>query len=450
MPIKQTTWKERISYGFSDTASNLVYSMITTYLMFFYTDVFGLSVASVGTLFLVARILDAIDGPIFGILIDRTSTKWGKVRPYFLWFALPFGILAILAFTTPNFSDSGKLIYAYITYILLGICYSAINIPITAILPSLTSDPKERNILVSTRMVLATVGSTIVSIGTLPLVQVFGNGNQQKGFMLTMTLFAVIGIILFLVTFFNVREKVGNTGSDQVVPFKLALKTLKGNTPWFILFFVSFFTFISSIMKSSTTVYYLTYNLNRPDLIGIILALASLNIIAYFLMPLVANKMGKRNVMIYGLILTIIGQFILYFAASTLSVSILIIGTIIGSIGGGFAMGVSFAMNADTVDYGEWKSGIRAQGFLSATPAIGVKAGMGIGGALSAWILTVGKYVPNQEQIPSALRAIEINFIWAPTILSFISILLLLFYKLDKQEKQMISELNERRSNLII
>lgn len=143
MTENQVGWKERISYGLSDTACNLVFQVIGTYLMFFYTDVFGLSLAAVGTLFLVARIIDALDAPIFGVLIDRTSTKWGKSRPYFLWLAVPFGIMATLTFFTPNLSDSGKSIYAYITYISVGIIYSGVNVPITSILPSLSSNPQE-------------------------------------------------------------------------------------------------------------------------------------------------------------------------------------------------------------------------------------------------------------------------------------------------------------------
>lgn len=147
MDNKQVPMKERISYGLGDTASNLVFTMVSTYLMFFYTDVFGLNVAAVGTLFLIARIIDAFDGPMIGVLIDRTSTKWGKSRPYFLWFSVPFGVVAVLTFMTPDLSASGKVIYAYVTYIILGIMYAAINIPLSSLLPSLTSSSQERTVV---------------------------------------------------------------------------------------------------------------------------------------------------------------------------------------------------------------------------------------------------------------------------------------------------------------
>ncbi|MCM3340883.1 MFS transporter [Paenibacillus sp. MER TA 81-3] len=158
----QVSWKERISYGLGDTASNLVFQMITMYLMFVYTDVYGLNVAAIGTLFLVARIIDAFDSPIIGVLIDRTNTKWGKSRPYFLWLAVPFAIVAVLTFMTPDFGDTGKLVYAHITYITLGILYAAINLPLTSLLPSMTSNSQERTVVNSVRMIFGQLGGLVV------------------------------------------------------------------------------------------------------------------------------------------------------------------------------------------------------------------------------------------------------------------------------------------------
>lgn len=216
----QVSWKERISYGLGDTASNLVFQMITMYLMFFYTDVYGLNVAAVGTLFLVARIIDAFDSPIFGVLIDRTNTRWGKSRPYFLWLALPFAIVAVLTFMTPDIGDTGKIVYAYITYIALGILYAGINLPLTSLLPSMTSNSQERTAVNSVRMIFGQLGGLIVSIGTLPLVAAFGQGDQQQGFLWTMVLFASVAVVLFFITFANTRERVQTANGSQVVPFK--------------------------------------------------------------------------------------------------------------------------------------------------------------------------------------------------------------------------------------
>ena len=444
MQPNQTSWKERISYGLSDTASNLVYQMIIMYLMFFYTDVYGLSVATVGTLFLAARVIDAFDSPIFGLLIDRTQTKWGKSRPWIIWMAIPFSISAILAFSTPNFSETGKVIYAYVTYIILGICYAGVNIPITSILPSMTSNINERNILVSVRMVLATVGVTIVSMGTLPLVNLLGNGSQQQGFMRTMIFYAVLAFIFLCISFKNIRERVISEKGDEALPIKTALKAVKGNVPLYILFFVAFIYTIGFVMKMQTTVYYLTYNLGRAELVGVVLGLSSLNVISYFLMPFLAKLMGKRNIMILGLSFMVVAQLSFYFANSEW---IFLVGTTIGVIGQGFFQGAVFTMIADIVDYGEWKSGIRAQGIVSTIPTFSFKIGLGLGGALSAWILSAGHYIAGEKQSTQALMAIEWSFIWIPLVCFIAGIIALLFYKLDKQATQMIEELNLRRGN---
>lgn len=178
----QVSFKEKVSYGLGDTASNLIFTVITTYLMFFYTDVYGLNVAAVGTLFLVARMIDALDGPIFGVLIDRTSTKWGKSRPYFLWLSVPFGIVAILTFMTPDLSPTGKLIYAYATYITLGILYAGVNIPLSSMLPSLTSNSQERTVVNTYRMVGGQAGAFIVNAAVLPLVAFLAVGTNSKAF----------------------------------------------------------------------------------------------------------------------------------------------------------------------------------------------------------------------------------------------------------------------------
>jgi len=440
----QVPWKERISYGLGDTASNLIFQTVTMYLMFYYTDVFGLNIAAVGTLFLIARIIDAFDGPIFGVLIDRTTSKWGKSRPWFLWLSFPFAIIAVLAFLSPDFGDTGKLAYAYLTYILLNVLYAGINIPLTSILPSLSSDSHERTVVTSIRMILAQVGALFVSIATLPLVAALGNGDQKKGFMLTMMIYAGVALVLFLITFKNVRERVQVDG-NRVVPFKEGIKAIKGNTPWWILLATGLFVFIGVTAKGPATIYYFKYNLGREDLIPLVNGLNIIMLLAIVLVPFLSKILGKRNTILTGMVIGIVGQVITYLGAQMMSIPSVLTGVIIGNFGGGIAFGLMFAMIADTIDYGEWKSGVRAPGLLSAASGFGAKFGMGIGGAIAAWVLALGKYVPNQKQGPSALLAIEFNFIWLSLIANAIVIVLLMFYKLDKVEHQMINDLKTRR-----
>ncbi|MEC0090553.1 glycoside-pentoside-hexuronide (GPH):cation symporter [Paenibacillus macquariensis] len=440
----QVPWKERISYGLGDTASNLIFQTVTMYLMFYYTDVFGLNIAAVGTLFLVARIIDAFDGPIFGVLIDRTTSKWGKSRPWFLWLSFPFAIIAILAFLSPDFGDTGKLAYAYLTYILLNVLYAGINVPLSSILPSLSSDSQERTVVASIRMILAQVGALFVSIATLPLVEALGNGDQKKGFMLTMMIYAVVALVLFLITFKNVRERVQVNG-NRPVPFKEGIKAIKGNTPWWILLATGLFVFIGVTAKGPATIYFFKYNLGREDLIPLVNGLGIIMLLAIVFVPFLSKKLGKRNTMLTGMVIGMVGQLITYLGAQMMSIPTVLTGVIIGNFGGGIAFGLMFAMIADTIDYGEWKSGVRAPGLLSAASTVGAKFGMGLGGAIAAWVLSIGNYVPNQKQGPSALLAIEFNFIWLTLISNAIVLVLLMFYKLDRVEHQMNNDLTTRR-----
>lgn len=436
MNEKQVSLKERISYGLGDTASNLIFTVVTTYLMFFYTDVFGLNVAAVGTLFFVARLIDAFDGPIFGVLIDRTSTKWGKSRPYFLWLAIPFGVVSILTFMTPDLSPAGKIVYAYATYISLGILYAGVNIPLSSLLPSLTSNSQERTVVNTYRMVGGQAGAFIVNAAVLPLVAFLGGGNQQTGFLYTMILFASVGVALFFVTFANTRERVQSNG-NKPIPFKQGVKALKGNYPWWILLIVNVLLFISIIIGNQSTIYFLNYNMNRPDLVPLLNGLSVLTIVGVIAVPFMTQKIGKRNTLLVGFVIACAGQLLIYAGSQAAAISLLITGKVFSQIGLGIVAGLKFAMIADTVDYGEWKSGVRAQGLLMAASTFGVKFGMGLGGAISAWIMSMGGYVANQQQTATALMAIEFNFVWAPLICFVLSILLLLFYKLDREEAAM-------------
>jgi len=445
MNAKQTTWKERISYGLADTASNLVFQVITTYLLFFYTDVAGLSAAAVGTLFLIARVIDAFDSPIIGIMIDKTSTRWGKARPWFLWLAVPFSAMAILTFYVPDLSASGKLAYAYVTYIILGIIYAGINLPITAMLPSMSSNSQERTVIGVVRMVLALVGSMFVAVFTLPIVDAIGGGDQQKGFFWTMVIFSIAAALLFVNAFWNTREHIRSSSSDKALPVKVAISAIKGNWPWVIVLFLNFIFWVASIMKTQTTVYFFTYNMGNKDLIPAAQGASILMFVTLLMVPFFTKKIGKRNTMILGLAISIVGQLVQFAGSSSASVPVIFAGIVIAALGMGFCAGLLFTMIADTVDYGEWKNNVRAQGLLTSASSFGVKFGMGLGGAVCAWILSFGGYQANKEQTSSALFAIELNFIWIPLICFALAIVALLFYKLDKEEAQMLAELESRR-----
>ncbi|KWX74419.1 sodium:solute symporter [Paenibacillus riograndensis] len=437
---------EKVSYGLGDTASNLIYAVVTTYLTFYFTDVYGIGAAAVGTLLLVARLVDMVDSPIFGILIDKTHTKWGKSRPWILWSCFPFTIVTILLFMGPELSASGKLVYAYIFYIASNILYTAVNNPLTTLLPSLSSEIQERTVANSFRMFGGQLGGLLVNLTLLPLVAFFGNGDQQKGFFHTMILFGAVGLVMFLITFFNTRERVLDRSGGKSLPVRESVKAIKGNMPWIAGVLIGVVFFILYVVKLSSGIYYITYNLNQPDLVTTANTLGSLTLVGIICVPFLTKKYSKKTLMIAGMAVSLLGQLIIYLGGD--STAMVLTGIVVGAVGLGLPVGLLFALIADTVDYGEWKSGVRAQGLLASTASgIAIKLGSGLGGAIPAWLLAAGGYVANQTQTPTALRMIEISFIWLPILLCIVSILILVFlYRWDKPHHEIVAELEARRA----
>lgn len=437
--------KEKLSYGASDCAYNLVFSVITTFMMFYYTDVAGISLMSVGTLFLVVRFLDAVAGPVIGALIDKTHTKWGKVRPWFLWFAFPFAVIGVMTFSVPNFGGPLQMVYVYITYILMNFVAVAVTTPVTAILPNLTTNTQERVTANAFRNVGGQIGVIASGMLTLPLVNLLGRGDQQLGFTLTMVLYGVICVVLLLMTFTNTRERVFAPKSEEP-PFFKSLVAMLRNEPWWILTLLNLVIFIGVVAKSASIVYFFKYNVGNENLASIANGVNSAGmIVGMVLAPIFARRMKKCNIAILFFALGILGSVLLYFGANMMSLTLIFTAIALAALSGaGQSMG--FVMLADVVDYGEWKSGVRSQGLITSCAAIGVTCGAGIAGWLSSFILQSNGFVPNQVQTPAALNAITFNFVWLPVICGVIGIALMLLYKVDYQIDGIREELNARKS----
>lgn len=223
-------WGKRIGYGIGNLGCNLVFSTMASYLMVFYTDVFGITAAAAGTMMLVTKFIDALTDTGMGLIVDRTHTRWGQGRPYFLFGAVPFALFTFLTFYIPNVGDTGKLIWAYITYFLLCTAYTVVNIPLNTIVPRLTSDIHERNCLVSTRMICAMLGTAIVMSVTAPLVEYFGQGNEAKGYLITMTVYGILAMLIFFVTFASTKEVVPPSVAREHTTLKDDLKALTGQS----------------------------------------------------------------------------------------------------------------------------------------------------------------------------------------------------------------------------
>ncbi|MGA3025393.1 MAG: MFS transporter [Bryobacteraceae bacterium] len=438
----------RLSYAATDTAGQLVFAVISNYLLYFYTDVYGISVGIAGTILLVARCIDGVDAPVWGLIMDRTRSRWGRYRPWFLWLAAPYAVFGVLTFLTPNLSDNGKAMYAAATYIVCGILYTGVNTPVTAILSVLTPDPAQRVLLTTYRMIGGKVGVLLVSALALPLVALLGHGNDKRGFMLTMPLFAAGAALLFLVAFRNLREVVASPA--ERAPVLGTFGALRGNWPWIIIASSSFLFWIAYTSRVSTVVYYLTYKLDRKDLVPLMNSLDFVSVAGIVFLPWLCRFTSKRNLWLWGLVGSGAGQFLIHFAAP--SVPAVLAGWIFGVIASAVAMTMPFSLLSDSVDYGEWKTGLRAAGLLTAVGAsFCFKAGTGIGGALPAWTMAAYGYIPNARQTPSSLAGIEIGFIWLPAAFYALAMLPVLFYpKYEAMEPRIRKELDERRAVAVL
>lgn len=444
-----SVWKTRIAYGSTDMAGNMIWQMVSTYLLFYYTTVIGISAGFVAVLFLIVRCIDAFDALIYGYLIDHTHTRWGQSRPYFLWFGIPLGILAMLLFMTPTFggNETARLIYISVIYVLFSLIYSGANTPITSILPSLTADSVERTKLASARMVMTTLGVTIVSLFTLPMVKFLGGGNQAKGFMQWAVIVGIVIIALFLFAFFNLKETnvaAPITDDSNATPTKslTVWESLKGaaqNKPWLILAcsFILLQTFW--VMRNFAAIFFVQYVFGKPALAPTFLGIAFVSVIGNLAVPFLSRHFKNRNVMQFSLVLFVISQLLLPLAEKTQSIVILFAGAIISLIAMGITFTIAFAMLSDTIDYSTKVLHFNETGFLSAVPMIGAKLGMGLGGFLAGELLEWGHFNAKAAVQPdSALIAINLAFVWLPIILGIGMMISLHFYNLD--EKQLFAD----------
>lgn len=438
-------WGKRIGYGIGDLGCNLVFSTMASYLMVFYTDVFGITAAAAGTMMLVTKFVDAFTDTGMGLIVDRTHSKYGQGRPYFLLGAVPFAIFTFLTFYIPNLGSGGKLVWAYITYCLLCTAYTVVNIPLNTIVPRLTSDIHERDILVSTRMVCAMVGTAIVMSITEPLVRFFGNGNEAKGYLITMTVYGIAAMCIFFITFASTKEVVPPTINQKHSSLKEDFKGLTGQA-W-ILFLLNLFYFSLYVVRSTTVIYYFKYNLGRTDwlsLVGILGILSGLPML--LLLPTLEKRYSKRSLMFFSILLYIAGDLLIFVGKN--SAFCLLAGLVITGLGIYGIFGITFAMQPDVIDYSEYKKNASVAGLIAAFQGFFVKGGMGLTSFVIGAFLKKGGYVANVVQTEKALSYIQICFIWIPIVLCILIAICTYFYKLDSLRKEMTQVLEARRKGI--
>jgi len=427
--------KEKLGFSAGEFSSSIVWQTLMFFLPAFYTDTYGLSAAAVGTMFLAVRFFDAFNDPIMGVIADRTNTRWGKFRPYLLWFAVPYGVLAMLMFYTPNFSDQGKVVYAYITYGLMMVVYTAIMIPYNSWVGVISPNSEERTSVSSYKFVFAYLAGLTVQALVLPMVAYFGSGNDAVGYTTTMIILGSISILFFLVTFFSAKERVQ---PEARVKSKLKedIKDLWHNKDWILVFITSMLLLIYVIIRSGDIMYYFEYHLGNKDLATSFMVVGTVAVLLGVLpTKWLSARIGKRKLFIISLIIISVSQIGFYFTGPDDIVLIFAL-QIIFSLASGPTMPLMWAMLADTADYSEWKTHRRATGLIFSATNMSIKSGVAIGGAAIMWILAYTGYEANQPQTEESIYGIKMLMSIIPAIMAAICIIPLLFYKLD--DKKMI------------
>ena len=453
---------EKIGYGFGDMASSMFWKLFGAYLMIFYTDVFGLPAAVVGTMFLITRIWDSAFDPIVGVVADRTHSRWGKFRPYLLWLAVPFGIIGILTFVTPDWSPTGKLIYAYVTYSLMMMIYSAINVPYASLLGVMSPNPKERSILSTYRMTFAYIGSFIALLLFIPLVNFFsGNSkelaDQQTGWTLAVVVIAILCIVLFFGCFAWTKERVKPIKETQN-PLKEDLKDLFKNKPWWILLGAGVAALVFNSIRDGATVYYFKYFVVEEDyatvsffgmsfvLSGLYLALGqAANIIGVIAAAPVSNRIGKRNTYMWAMIIATVLSVIFYWFDKEDLIWMFVFQALI-SVCAGSIFPLLWSMYADCADYSELKTGNRATGLIFSSSSMSQKFGWAIGTAVTGWLLGFFGFQANAVQSEEAISGIKMFLSFLPAIGTILSVVFISMYPLTENKmKDITTELEHKR-----
>ena len=453
---------EKIGYGFGDMASSMFWKLFGAYLMIFYTDVFGLPAAVVGTMFLITRIWDSAFDPIVGVVADRTHSRWGKFRPYLLWLAVPFGIIGVLTFVTPDWSPTGKLVYAYVTYSLMMMIYSAINVPYASLLGVMSPNPKERNTLSTYRMTFAYIGSFIALLLFMPLVNFFsGNskdlGDQQTGWTMAVVVIAILCIILFFGCFAWTKERVKPIKEAQN-PLKEDLKDLFKNKPWWILLGAGVAALVFNSIRDGATVYYFKYFVVEEDyatvsffgmsfvLSGLYLALGqAANIIGVIAAAPVSNRIGKRNTYMWAMIIATVLSVIFYWFDKEDLIWMFVFQALI-SICAGSIFPLLWSMYADCADYSELKTGNRATGLIFSSSSMSQKFGWAIGTAITGWLLGFFGFQANAVQSEEAISGIKMFLSFLPAVGTRLSVVFISMYPLtEKKMKDITTELECKR-----
>jgi GPH family glycoside/pentoside/hexuronide:cation symporter len=486
--LKKLTFREKVGYGFGDLASCLFWTTIMTQLLFFYTDIFGLTGKAAGLMFLISRLLDAVFDVVIGMAADRTKSRWGKFRPYILFGAVPLAVFAVLTFSTPDFGAVGKLVYAYATFITFMFLYSVVNIPYTALLGVISGDSVDRTSASSFKFTGAYLSGFIVSATILPLAAYFGKNDASKGWQMVMIIYGIAAVIFLLITFLSTRERIQPIAKEKT-SIKNDLKDLSKNVPWILLFVVTILFILFVCIRLSVTTHYFKYyvgeqvvpwltnflNFFNKNIVNPVYSLfekqplalldvthkygfevlasifntvgQGLSLIGVLLVPWFTKVVGRKNAVLILFIVALVFTGSFFFLRPE-NVTLILVFQIFGSITGGPISALLWVLYADTADYSEWKTGRRATGLVFSASIMSNKVGWAIGSMIAAFILDQTGFIPNMVQNLNVQTGLKSMMSIIPSAIGlFALILLAFFYKLDEPTmKKVKADLEDRRS----
>jgi len=446
------SFKEKAGYGLGDMASNFYLGFFGLYLLYYYTDVYGLAPAAVATMMLISKIIDAVTDPGMGLIADRTNSRFGKYRPYLLYMAIPYGILGVAIFYGPELSDTGKLIYAYVTYIGVMLIYTAINVPYSGLLAVISPVAEERTKATTYRFIFASGGTLLVAMFATPLVNMLGGGDDVLGFRMTIILFAILSMLFFWTTFATTKERI-ELPKHKTKPME-DMKELIKNISWVILALVCIVLLVAYVTRVATVIYYVKYYQGHSseafiwifDRVAVFSSLALLGqLIGAMSTPWFTKRYSKHMLVLWSSVAHA-GFLVLSYMVPAESYWLAVFLHTCGLFTFGLTITLLFAMFTDCAEYGEWLTGSRASGLTVSASMFALKFGSAIGGALPGFILAAVGFVANTELTESAMNGIHWMTTLLPAILFIAGGVLMIFYKLDKTLLEKIEvELLERR-----
>jgi glycoside/pentoside/hexuronide:cation symporter, GPH family len=437
---------EKIGYSLGDMAANFIFQAMLALQLDFYTHTFGLTAAQAGTLFLVVGLGVACFNPVMGVVADRTTTRWGKFRPWLLWTSVPFGIISVLTFTTPHLSPGAKIIYAWTTYILLRVIYTINNVPYASLTAVMTQDPDERTSISSYRQIAANSAGFIVASLAIPMVKFFGGGNDALGYQFTMGLLSVLSVLFFVIAFFTTKERI-QPDPQQKSSLRQDISDLFSNRSWVVLFLVTLFYFAAILVRGNVMLPYFRFVAGNVNLFAWFngFGLASL-LLGVACSTAVSVRVGKRELFIASMILTGIFTAALYVLPPH-ATSVIIATEVLRQFSFGLSGPILWAMMGDVADYGEWKTGRRATGTVTAGVVFALWAGLALGGAIAGWLLSAyGLVSEAATQATRTQTGILLTASLYAGLFFFAAAVCLFLYPLTREKNQSIAdELTERR-----